>query len=123
MTEHLDQGDVADTVSVFFEKSGKLPPQRESSLTLQEVDGYLEQMSQVTKEDDQQAVLTSVAKRWVRGEWEKGEGRREGVGKRGGQQAGMLPGREKKGEAITVVSMGSGSFLRSLMVFSTIRPC
>lgn len=63
MSDHLDQGDVADTVKVFFEKSRKLPPQSKSSLSLQEVDAYLEQMSKVTKEDDQESVLTSVAAR------------------------------------------------------------
>jgi len=63
MSDHLDQGDVADTVKVYFEKSKKLVPQKKSSVSLQEVDAYLEQMSKVTKEDDQQAVLTAVAKR------------------------------------------------------------
>ena len=63
MSEHLDQGDVAETVRVYFEKSTKLPPQNKSSISLQEVDAYLEQMSKVTREDDQQKVLTMVAKR------------------------------------------------------------
>ena len=63
MSEHLDQGDVAETVRVYFEKSTKLPPQNKSTISLQEVDAYLEQMSKVTREDDQQKVLTMVAKR------------------------------------------------------------
>lgn len=65
MSDHLDQGDVADTVKVFFEKSTKLPPQSKSTISIQEVDAYLEQMSKVTKEEDQQSVLTAVAKRYV----------------------------------------------------------
>ena len=63
MSEHLDQGDVAETVKTFFDKSRKLPPQEKSSLSLQEVDAYLEQMSNVTKEDDQESVLRTVASR------------------------------------------------------------
>ncbi|XP_067951592.1 DNA ligase 3-like [Watersipora subatra] len=63
MSDHLDNGDVAETVKVFFEKSRKLSPQKHSILSLQEVDEYLEQMSKVTKEDDQEAVLTAIAAR------------------------------------------------------------
>ena len=63
MSDHLDQGDVAETVKVFFEKSTKLLPKEKSVLSLQEVDAYLEQMSKVTKEDDQESVLAAVAAR------------------------------------------------------------
>lgn len=65
MSDHLDQGDVAETVKVFFEKSKKITPQSSSSMSLQEVDEYLEQMSKVTREEDQQNVLTNVTKRYV----------------------------------------------------------
>lgn len=37
MLEHLEQGDVAETVRVFFEKSVAVEPTRKSSLTIQEV--------------------------------------------------------------------------------------
>lgn len=65
MNDHLDQGDVAETVKLYFEKSNKLRPQATSTMSIQEVDAYLEQMSKVTREDDQQSVLTAVAKRCV----------------------------------------------------------
>ena len=37
MTEDLDNGDVAETVATFFEKSKHLPPTKKSTLTVQQV--------------------------------------------------------------------------------------
>ncbi len=37
MVTHLEQGDVAETVRVFFEQSSVLPPQKKSLLSLQQV--------------------------------------------------------------------------------------
>lgn len=37
MVEHLEQGDVAETVRVFFESSKRLPPVGKSNLSLHEV--------------------------------------------------------------------------------------
>lgn len=99
------QGDVAETVRLYFEESKRLPPQKKSLLSLQQValiyweagftsfeiccewifwfmnnyivqhkllmlwsckvDDYLDELSKVTKEDDQQRILTKVAKRLV----------------------------------------------------------
>lgn len=63
MVADLDQGDVAETVRLYFEESKRLPPQKKSLLSLQQVDDYLDELSKVTKEDDQQRILTKVAKR------------------------------------------------------------
>ena len=37
MVENLEQGDVAETVKIFFEKSHNCPPQKKSVLSIQEV--------------------------------------------------------------------------------------
>lgn len=63
MVADLDEGDVAETVRIFFEKSKLLLPAKKSTLTLQQVDYFLEELSLVTKEDDQQRILTKIAKR------------------------------------------------------------
>ncbi|XP_035828474.1 DNA ligase 3 isoform X2 [Aplysia californica] len=63
MIEDLDQGDVAETIRIFFEESKVFVPQKKSTLSLTEVDQYLSDLAQVTKEDDQQKVLTKITKR------------------------------------------------------------
>lgn len=57
------QGDVSETVRVFFEQSRSFPPAAKSLLTIQEVDEFLLQLSKLTKEDDQQSVLQNIASR------------------------------------------------------------
>ncbi|KAI0232597.1 hypothetical protein LSAT2_017077 [Lamellibrachia satsuma] len=63
MVENLEQGDVAETVKIFFEKSHNCPPQKKSVLSIQEADWMLMNLSQYAKEDDQQRVLTQMAAR------------------------------------------------------------
>ncbi|XP_066998316.2 DNA ligase 3 isoform X2 [Anabrus simplex] len=63
MLEHLEQGDVAVTIATFFEESKNIQPTKKSTLTLQEVDHYLEELSKLTKEDDQMDLFTQVARR------------------------------------------------------------
>ncbi|XP_061196299.1 DNA ligase 3-like [Saccostrea echinata] len=63
MIADLDQGDVAETVRLYFEQSKRLSPQKKSTLTLPQVDDYLTELTKVTKEEDQQRILTKVAKR------------------------------------------------------------
>ncbi|XP_063237948.1 DNA ligase 3 isoform X2 [Bacillus rossius redtenbacheri] len=53
MLEDLEKGDVAETVSTFFEKSKHCQPVKKSALTLYEVDEFLEELAKLTKEDDQ----------------------------------------------------------------------
>ncbi|XP_035214812.1 DNA ligase 3-like isoform X2 [Stegodyphus dumicola] len=63
MLEDLEQGDVAETIKVFFESSKSFLPESKSTLTLQEVDSYLDQLTRVSKEMEQSQILTKVAKR------------------------------------------------------------
>lgn len=61
MIEDLEQGDVARTVGIFFEKYGS--PAAKSTLTLQDVDAYLERLSRLTREDDQMQLLRHLSAR------------------------------------------------------------
>ncbi|XP_037523328.1 DNA ligase 3 [Rhipicephalus sanguineus] len=61
MIEDLEQGDVARTVGAFFEKYGS--PASKSTLTMQDVDAYLERLSRLTREDDQTQLLRHLSAR------------------------------------------------------------
>lgn len=61
MVRDLEQGDVSETVRIFFEESKTFPPAAKSLLTIQEVDDLLNQLSKMTKEEDQQKVLEDIA--------------------------------------------------------------
>ncbi|NXG54015.1 DNLI3 ligase, partial [Psilopogon haemacephalus] len=63
MVRDLEQGDVSETVRLFFEQSKTCPPAAKSLLTIQEVDEFLIQLSKLTKEDDQQSVLQHISRR------------------------------------------------------------
>lgn len=65
MLTHLEEGDVAVTVSEFFEKSTAIKPASKSTLSLQDVNEYLNQLSKLTKEDDQQRHLKKVALKYL----------------------------------------------------------
>lgn len=60
------QGDVSETVRMFFEGSTSFPPASKSLLTIQEVDASLTRLAQLTKEDEQQTELESISKKWDR---------------------------------------------------------
>ncbi|XP_036142769.1 DNA ligase 3 [Monomorium pharaonis] len=60
MLEHLEQGDVAETISAFFENSTALSPCAASVLTIQDVDLFLENLSRLTKEDEQIQHFRSI---------------------------------------------------------------
>ncbi|XP_063390729.1 DNA ligase 3 [Cydia fagiglandana] len=53
MLTHLENGDVADTITHFFSKSKKFQPSTESTLSMQDVEEFLEGLSKLTKEDEQ----------------------------------------------------------------------
>ncbi|MED6265250.1 DNA ligase 3, partial [Characodon lateralis] len=57
------KGDVSETVRIFFEDSKSFPPAAKSLLTIQEVDASLTRLAQLTKEDEQQSELESIAKK------------------------------------------------------------
>lgn len=63
MIEDLDHGDVAETAKKFFQLSTTCPPCKTSSLTLQEVDDMLEELSKVTKEESQLLQLTKICRK------------------------------------------------------------
>ncbi|XP_025919524.1 DNA ligase 3 [Apteryx rowi] len=63
MVRDLEQGDVSETIRLFFEQSKSCPPVAKSLLTIQEVDEFLIQLSKLTKEDDQQSVLQDITRR------------------------------------------------------------
>uniref|UniRef100_A0A8C8G2L8 DNA ligase n=1 Tax=Oncorhynchus tshawytscha TaxID=74940 RepID=A0A8C8G2L8_ONCTS len=62
MVRDLEQGDVSETVRMFFEEGKSFPPAAKSLLTIQEVDASLTRLAQLTKEDDQQKELEDISK-------------------------------------------------------------
>lgn len=50
---------------MFFEASKSFPPSTKSLLTIQDVDASLNRLAQLTKEDEQQAELEAIAKKWA----------------------------------------------------------
>ncbi|XP_070838327.1 DNA ligase 3 [Chaetodon trifascialis] len=63
MVRDLEQGDVSETVRMFFEESKSFPAAAKSLLTIQEVDASLTRLAQLTKEDEQQTELEDIAKK------------------------------------------------------------
>ncbi|KAM3852126.1 DNA ligase 3 isoform 1-T2 [Vipera latastei] len=63
MVRDLEQGDVSETVRIFFEQSRSCPPAAKSLLTIQEVDEFLTQLSKLSKEEEQQNLLQEIASR------------------------------------------------------------
>lgn len=62
MLEHLEQGDVGETIQQFYESSSIIRPVKKSSLTVEEVDEFLEELSKLTKEEEQIAHFLSILK-------------------------------------------------------------
>jgi len=63
MLTDLEAGDVAATVSKFFEKSTVVRPCNESTLSLQDVDNCLHVLTTLTKEDEQLRFFTEICKK------------------------------------------------------------
>ncbi|XP_037543722.1 DNA ligase 3 [Nematolebias whitei] len=63
MVRDLEQGDVSETVRMFFDDSKSFPPAAKSLLTIQEVDSSLTRLAQLTKEDEQQNELEAISKK------------------------------------------------------------
>ncbi|XP_076393714.1 DNA ligase 3 isoform X2 [Megachile rotundata] len=63
MLEHLEQGDIAETIRTFFETSVAVKPAEKSVLTMQEVDQFLERLSFLTREEDQINHFKSIISR------------------------------------------------------------
>ncbi|XP_076757247.1 DNA ligase 3 [Xylocopa sonorina] len=63
MLEHLEKGDVAETIRTFHRKSAVLKPAASSVLTIHQVDEFLERLSSLTKEDEQIQHFRSILPR------------------------------------------------------------
>ncbi|KAG7169997.1 DNA ligase 3-like [Homarus americanus] len=63
MMEDLEQGDVAETVSTFFERSAMLPPAKKSILSIQEVDEMLQDLTGKTREEEQSLHLKKITQK------------------------------------------------------------
>ena len=53
MLEHLEGGDVAETVSTFFEQSSAVVAASKSRASLRDVDGWLSELEGMTREEEQ----------------------------------------------------------------------
>ncbi|XP_044758556.1 DNA ligase 3 [Coccinella septempunctata] len=62
MLEHLEQGDIGETIQQFYEASSAIRPAKKSNLTVEEVDVFLEELSKLTKEEEQIAHFLSILK-------------------------------------------------------------
>jgi DNA ligase-3 len=63
MLEDLEAGDVAETVTKFFDSSDKVEGAAKSKLTMHDVDAFLDRMAGLTKEEEQQHELSKMTKR------------------------------------------------------------
>ena len=54
---------MAETVTKFFESSERVSPASRASLSVHDVDDFLDRMTGLTKEDDQRLALAGMAKR------------------------------------------------------------
>lgn len=62
MLTDLENGDVAETVRIFHEKSPACTPANKSLLNLNEVDDFLEKLATLTKEDEQVYHFKTIIK-------------------------------------------------------------
>lgn len=62
MLEDLEKGDIAETIRIFFEKSNNnvMKPAKKSTLTLNDVDNFLNKLSIETTEIAQMDLLKSI---------------------------------------------------------------
>jgi DNA ligase 3 len=58
----LEQGDVSETIKKFFEQSDALAPASKSTLTIKNVEDFLEKLSKLTQEDAQMGQLQSISR-------------------------------------------------------------
>ena len=56
-------GDVAETITTFFEESDAVTKTSKSKLTLYDIDSFLSKLATLTKSDEQTAVLSSITKK------------------------------------------------------------
>lgn len=65
MMEHLNKGDVSETIRHYFKRSNGVKPVEKSVLNLGEVDGYLDELAKLTKENEQSLFLKKITKKFT----------------------------------------------------------
>ncbi|XP_068622008.1 DNA ligase 3 [Battus philenor] len=63
MLTHLEQGDVANTIKSFFAKSKVMHPANESTLTILDIENFLNDLSKLTREDEQIYQFKKIVKK------------------------------------------------------------
>lgn len=66
MCDHLNKGDVSETCRNFFAKSNNIKPVAKSEVNIKQIDEFLDQLTQVTKENDQSELLEKITKKFTR---------------------------------------------------------
>ncbi len=62
MTNHLNQnGDISETIKHYYSKSTQIRPLKTSILTLKQVDKYLDELTTITKEQEQLDFLLKIS--------------------------------------------------------------
>ena len=60
MVDDLENGDVAETVATFFEEKSSVKPPKKSNLTVHDIDDFLRELTELTREDQQEFLLRKV---------------------------------------------------------------
>ena len=63
MIDDLEQGDIAETIGKFYGESLDVKPPKKSDLTIHDIDNYLDELTKLTKEDEQQFFLKKILAR------------------------------------------------------------
>lgn len=63
MLTHLEKGDIADTIQQFFTRSKTVEPASGSTLSIHDVENFLEDLSKLTKEDEQIYHFKKIVKK------------------------------------------------------------
>lgn len=63
MLTYLEQGDIADTIQHFFTKARTVVPASESTLTIHNIEDFLEDLSKLTKEEEQIYHFKKIVKK------------------------------------------------------------
>ena len=60
MMDDLEKGDISVTIADFYESNSNVPPPKKSNISIHDVDDFLSELSQQTKEDEQEFLLKKV---------------------------------------------------------------
>ncbi|VVC88254.1 unnamed protein product, partial [Leptidea sinapis] len=63
MLTHLEQGDVSETIETFFSKSRAVQPASGSTLTIHDINNFLDDLSKLTKEEEQIYHFKKIVKK------------------------------------------------------------